>query len=129
MTLPALAALAAPGPLAGLPALVAVPAALLLLAGAGLALLGAVGLVRLRSFYERLHAPTIATSLGMGCTLLSSMLVFSALQERPVLHELVIGGLLLLTTPITLMLLGRAGLYRDRAEGLAVPPAGSGAED
>jgi multicomponent K+:H+ antiporter subunit G len=31
-----------------------------------------------------------------------------------VLHELLIAGFVTVTTPVTLMLLGRAALYRDR---------------
>jgi multicomponent K+:H+ antiporter subunit G len=108
---------------ADLPPWAALPVALLLLLGAGLALIGSVGLVRLRSFYERIHAPTLGTTLGIGCILLASMLFFSVLQTRFVLHELLIAMLMVVTTPVTLMLLARAALYRDRREGSAeVPP-------
>jgi multicomponent K+:H+ antiporter subunit G len=45
------------------------------------------------------------------------------LQSRPVLHELLITAFVTVTTPVTLMLLARAALYRDRTEGKeAVPP-------
>jgi multicomponent K+:H+ antiporter subunit G len=108
---------------ADLPLLVAVPVALLLLIGSGLSLAGSIGLLRLRDFYERLHAPTIATSFGMGCLLLASMLFFSVLQSRLVVHEVLIGILILLTTPVTLMLVGRAALHRDRLEGKGQVPA------
>jgi multicomponent K+:H+ antiporter subunit G len=102
---------------AELPAWAALLAALLLLLGAGLGLVGAIGLLRLGSFYERLHAPTLATTLGIGCVLLASMLVFSLLQGRLVLPGILLGLLMVATTPVTLMLLSRAALYRDRAEG------------
>ena len=46
------------------PVWAAIAAALLLLAGAGLTLLGTIGLVRLPGFYERIHAPTLGTSWG-----------------------------------------------------------------
>jgi multicomponent K+:H+ antiporter subunit G len=40
-----------------------------------------------------------------------------------VLHELLIAVLMVVTTPVTLMLLARAALYRDRQEGCdEVPP-------
>jgi multicomponent K+:H+ antiporter subunit G len=96
---------------------VAVPVALLLLAGAGLVLAGAIGLLSLKSFYERLHAPTLATSFGMAFILLASSIFFSALQSRLAVHEVLIGVLVLVTTPVTLMLVGRAALHRDRLEG------------
>jgi multicomponent K+:H+ antiporter subunit G len=55
--------------------------------------------------------------------LLASMLFFSVLQTRLVLHELLIAVLMVVTTPVTLMLLARAALYRDRSEGCdEVPP-------
>ena len=67
---------------ADLPLWAALPVALLLLLGAALALIGSIGLLRLRSFYERMHAPTLGTTLGIGCVLLASMLFFSVLQTR-----------------------------------------------
>ncbi|MCQ4161572.1 monovalent cation/H(+) antiporter subunit G [Roseomonas sp. GC11] len=109
------------GHLDSLPAWAAWPAAALLLAGAGLTLAGSLGLLRLRGFYERLHAPTLGTSAGMACVLLASMLVFSVLQSRLVIHELLIGLLMLVTTPVTLMLIARAAIHRDRQEGADVP--------
>jgi multicomponent K+:H+ antiporter subunit G len=100
-----------------LPLPVALIVALLLLAGAGLALTGSIGLLRFGSFYERLHAPTIGTSMGVTCVLLASMVYFSVLQTRLVVHEVLIGVLIVVTTPVTLMLLARAALHRDRLEG------------
>jgi len=101
---------------AELPWFAAVPVALLLLAGAGLTLIGSIGLLRLKTFYERLHAPTIGTSYGMACILVASMIFFSVLQTRLVVHEIVIGAFVILTTPVTLMLVARASLHRDRLE-------------
>lgn len=110
-----------------IPLIVALPAALFLVIGSTLALLGCVGLVRLRSFYDRIHAPTLGTSWGTAGIMLASMLLFSWQQDRAVLHELVIGIFVMATTPVTLMLLGRAALHRDRAEKSAeLPPAAAG---
>ncbi len=107
-----------------LPFWAALPVALFLLLGAGLTLTGSLGLLRLGSFYERVHAPTLGTTLGIGCVLIASMLCFSVLQTRPVLHEVLIAVFVTITTPVTLMLLARAALYRDRHEGnRQVPPA------
>ncbi|MCE6951096.1 monovalent cation/H(+) antiporter subunit G [Cereibacter sphaeroides] len=99
-----------------LPLWLAAPVAVLLVLGSTLTLLGTVGLVQLRSFYDRLHAPTLGTSWGTAGIILASMLLFSWGQARPVVHEIVIGAFVMLTTPVTLMLLGRAALHRDRAE-------------
>ncbi len=101
----------------------AILAAALIVLGSTLTLLGTIGLLRLRSFYDRLHAPTLGTSwgtLGLG---LASAILFTSIQGRLVVHELLIALLVTVTTPVTLMLLGRAALHRDRAEGSrAVPP-------
>ena len=106
-----------------LPAWAAVAVALLVLAGALITLVGAIGLLRLRSFYERVHSPTLGTTLGLALVILGSMLCFSVLHTRPVVHELLILVFVTLTTPITLMLLARAALYRDRSMGARdVPP-------
>lgn len=106
-----------------LPIWVAVPVALLVLAGSGLALVGSLGLMRLRGFYDRVHAPAVISTLGISCVLLASMLYFSVLQTRFVLHEILIFAFVVITTPVTLMLLTRAALYRDRRDGSdEVPP-------
>lgn len=100
--------------LATLPLWAAIPAAALLVLGASLTLIGSFGLLRLRTFYERIHAPTLGTSWGTGGIVLASIIVFSVAQGRPVLHELLIGFFVSVTTPVTLMLLGRAALSRDK---------------
>lgn len=106
-----------------LPMWAAILVGLLVLLGAAITLTGTLGLLRLTTFYERVHAPTLGTTLGTGCILVASMLCFSVLQSRPVIHELLIAVFVTVTTPVTLMLLARAALYRDRIEGAAhVPP-------
>ena len=94
----------------------------LVVVGAVITLTGAIGLARLKSFYDRVHAPTLGATLGTGCILVASIVCFSVLQSRPVLHEILIGVFVTLTTPVTLILLVRAALYRDRVEGKDVPP-------
>ena len=108
---------------AEVPLWAAIPVAGLLLAGAGLTLIGSFGLLRLPRFYDRIHAPTLGTSWGTAGIVLASMIYFSVVGGRPVLHELLIGVFVTVTTPVTLMLLGRAAVFRDRTEGRPeVPP-------
>ena len=90
---------------------------LLVLAGALLVFLGSLGLLTLKTFYERVHPPTMGTTLGTGLVLIGSMVFFTVQESRPVLHELLIAAFMTLTTPVTYMLLVRAALYRDRSEG------------
>lgn len=108
-----------------LPTWDAVLTALLVLIGAGLTLAGAIGTLRFGSFYERVHAPTLGTSWGTGAIALASIVFFSALGSRVVVHELLIAFFITVTTPVTLMLLVRAAIYRDRTEGTADVPARS----
>jgi multicomponent K+:H+ antiporter subunit G len=79
-------------------------------------LLGAAGLLRLMNFNQRVHAPTLGTTLGTGCIALASMIYFSAVGSRLVVHELLIVVFVTLTTPISLMVLVRAAVYREASE-------------
>jgi len=99
-----------------LPPWVAVLVGTLVLLGAGFAFTGSLGLLRLRDFYKRVHAPTLGSTLGTFFMVAASVVCFSVLQGRPALHVILIGVFLTLTTPITLMLLVRAALYRHRVE-------------
>lgn len=99
-----------------LPVWVAVIVAALVILGSTLAFLGAVGLVTLRTFYQRLHAPTLGTTMGVASLAAASALLFSFLGGRVVLHEVVIVMLVVVTTPVSLMTLGRAALRRDRSK-------------
>lgn len=110
-------------PAADLPLWLALAVSFLLLTGVALALIGSIGLLRLPGFYDRVHAPALISTLGIGSVLLASMLYFSLLQSRFVLHEVLIAAFVVITTPVTMMLLTRAALYRDRREGSdQVPP-------
>jgi multicomponent K+:H+ antiporter subunit G len=98
-----------------LPPIVLALVALFVLLGAAFALIGSFGLLRLRTFYERVHPPTMGTTFGVGFTLAASMLLFSVLESRPVLHEIIIAVFVIVTTPVTYMLLVRAAVHRDHA--------------
>ena len=103
---------------------------------ATITLIGCLGLVRLKTFYERVHAPTLGTTLGAGCIVLASMVCFSVLETRLVLHEILIAVFVTVTTPVTLMILVRAAMLRDRWERAqrqgapdAAPASGGGSPD
>ena len=108
--------------LSALPDWAALLVAVLVVLGAGLTLVGTIGLVRFDSFYRRVHAPTLGTTLGAGCILIGSMVCFTVLQSRPVVHEILIALFLTVTTPVTLMFLVRAAYTRDRLEGNLADP-------
>jgi multicomponent K+:H+ antiporter subunit G len=100
-----------------LPLWAAIIVGLSVLLGGAITLVGALGLIRMDNFYDRVHPPTLGMTLGTAFILIASITCFSVLQSRPVVHEILIFLLILITTPVTLMLLGRASLYRDRREG------------
>jgi multicomponent K+:H+ antiporter subunit G len=95
-----------------LPPWAAVPAAVLLICGGFFAFIGSLGLLRMKTFYARMHPPTLGTTLGTGCVLLASMLTSSALLQRPVIHELLITVFVLITSPVSAMTLMRAAVSR-----------------
>jgi multicomponent K+:H+ antiporter subunit G len=101
---------------ADLPLWAAIAVAVFLVVGAALALIGAIGFLRLPTFYERIHAPTLGTSWGVGGVMVASMIFFSVTSGRPVIHEILIGIFVTVTTPATFLLLARAALHRDRVE-------------
>ncbi len=84
--------------------------------GAALTLLGTIGLARLKTFYERVHPPTLVLTMGNVSILIASITCFSVLQSRPVVHEVLLLFFVTLTTPVTMMLLARAALFRDRSK-------------
>lgn len=112
--------------LSALPEWAAIVVSLLVLLGAAITLAGTVGLVRFKTFYQRVHAPTLGTSLGAVFVLLGSSIFSSVALGQPVVHEGLVLIFVVVTTPVTLMLLARAALYRDRAEGNRDVPAVDG---
>lgn len=102
-----------------MPAWVAALTAVFLLIGAAATLIGSLGLLRFGTFYERVHAPTLGTTLGTVFVAFASIVYFTVLQSRPVLHEILIIGLGFVTTPVALTVLVGAARFRDTAEELA----------
>ncbi len=99
-----------------LPPWAAVTVALLILFGSAFTLIGALGLLRFKTFYQRVHAPTLGTSFGVAGIGLAHIVCFSALRSNLALGAALIILLVTLTVPVGLMLLVNAALLRDRAE-------------
>jgi multicomponent K+:H+ antiporter subunit G len=95
--------------------------ALLLSVGGLFALVGGVGLLRFKDFYMRLHAPTKATTLGVGGVLLGSLAAHWAQGEWQ-LHELLIALFLFVTAPVSANLLAKAALHLRVPSKAPVPP-------
>lgn len=104
-----------------LPLWVELSVAVLLVLSSLFALIGAIGLLRLKEFFRRMHPPALASTLGAWCVALASIIYFSALKSSPVLHAWLIPILLAITMPVTTLLLARAALFRKRMAGDDVP--------
>ncbi|HDS1681805.1 TPA: Na+/H+ antiporter subunit G [Pseudomonas putida] len=105
-----------------------VTAALLLL-GSLFALIGAIGLLRLQDYFQRMHPPALASTIGAWCVALASIIYFSWLKGGPVLHAWLIPILLSITVPVTTLLLARAALFRKRMSKEDVPEEVSSGRD
>lgn len=84
----------------------------LLIVGAFFLLVGSFGLAKLPDMMRRLHAPTKATTLGIGALLIASMLYFLIVLGLPSFHELLITLFLFITAPVTAHLVSKAHLLR-----------------
>lgn len=97
-----------------LPTWATVIASVLLILGGLCTVIGSLGLARLRNFYQRMHGPSMGSTLGLGCVLLASMLLSSLMRGHPVVHEILITLFMVTTAPITAMLLMRAAVRRPK---------------
>lgn len=95
-----------------LPLWISVPVAILLVISGLLAFTGSLGLLRLPDVFSRIHAPTLGNTLGIFCVLVASILATSILERTTVFHYLLITILLVITSPVTAMLLMRAAIRR-----------------
>ena len=84
---------------------------LLIVFGGAFALVGSIGLVKLPDLLTRLHAPTKATTLGVGGALAASMVFFAAFEDDLSIHEVLITAFLFLTAPISAHFIAKAHLH------------------
>ncbi|RMH93376.1 Na+/H+ antiporter subunit G [Lysobacter pythonis] len=97
----------------------------LLTLGSFFVLAGSLGLFKLSDFYKRLHGPTKASTMGVGCMLLASIGARALSHGGLDLRELMITAFLFITAPVSAMMMARAALAirpKDRPE----PPAADG---
>ncbi|HUP29423.1 MAG TPA: Na+/H+ antiporter subunit G [Usitatibacter sp.] len=109
-----------------LPWLVEAAVAALLLASGVLSIVGAIGLVRLKSYFTRMHAPALASTGGVWCVTAATIVYFSAVEGAILPYAIVVSILLAITAPVTTLLLARTGLFRNRLAGKDVPAAFGG---
>jgi len=97
-----------------LPMWVTLPGTVLLVLGGLTSLVGSLGLLRLRDFFMRMHATSMTTTVSSGAILIASILASTAVMGRPSVHELLITLCVLMSAPITAVVLLQAALHRNR---------------
>ncbi len=100
-----------------LPLWLDIAVSVLVLAGAAIAFLGSLGLLRLKTYFERVHAPAIIATLGCWCIMHATLVYFSAVGDGLALHALLIALFVAVTVPVTNIFLMRAALFRARRTG------------
>jgi multicomponent K+:H+ antiporter subunit G len=96
----------------------------LIVLGGLFALIGSVGMVKLPDLLTRLHAPTKATTLGVGGALTASMVYFAGFEGNLSIHELLITTFLFLTAPISAHFIAKAHLHEHTELRDSLPPPG-----
>jgi multicomponent K+:H+ antiporter subunit G len=110
----------------GLSLWVELPVAVLLVLSGVFTLAAAVGLVRFKTFFQRMHPPALAFSFSAWCVTLANIIYFSAKDGELALHAWLIIIFLSFTVPVTTILLARTELFRRRIAGHGaegIPPS------
>lgn len=105
-----------------IPLWVEVIVATLLVASGIFVVISAIGFLTLRDFFQRMHPPALAYTFGSWSVTLATIVYFSALESRPVLHPWILVIVLSMSVPVTTVLLSRVALFRRRIAGEADTP-------
>ncbi len=93
-----------------------------LLSGAFFALVGSIGLLKLDTPMKRLHAPTKASTLGVGSLLLASM-IHTFAEGNGTLHEVLIMAFLFVTAPISANFISKVNMHCENVDPTPPPPS------
>lgn len=103
-----------------------------LLIGGGFVFVGSFGLLRLNNTMARMHAPSKATTVGVGGVLNASIFYFYFVVDEPYrvfpAQDLLIVFFLFLTAPVSAHFMAKAYLHKHppQESDLPQPPNGSG---
>lgn len=92
--------------------------AALLVLGGSFGLIGSFGLLKLKAPMQRLHAPTKATTIGVGSVLVATMFSYALVGQGFAWQELLVSAFLFLTAPLSAFYLAKTHILRsiDRSE-------------
>ena len=102
--------------------------AVLVVVGSLAALVGSFGLLRLKTFFQRVHTPTLGATVGTWALTLATVWQASFVAGQPYVHALLVAVFIALTAPVTTTLLMRAALFRAQRRGDPDVPPPSGLE-
>lgn len=100
-------------------------AALLVVLGAFFMFVGSLGLAVLPDMMRRLHAPTKASTLGLGSNLLGSMVYSFGVRGEASVHELLILVFIFITAPVSGMMIAKAFILVNRPVRTTLTPTGT----
>ncbi len=102
--------------------LIEIVVTILIIVGSVFLLVGSAGLIKLRELMARLHAPTKATTLGIGTILMASSFNFILAEGRLSVHEILVLAFLFLTAPVTAHFVAKAHIHEYMQDGKGLPP-------
>ncbi len=107
---------------AGVPLWTEAIVSVLLVASGAFAVVSAIGFLRLKEFFQRMHPPALVYTFGTWTVTAANILYFSVLESRPALHPWIVAVMLALTVPVTTVLLARVALFRRRTSKIVDTP-------
>ena len=96
----------------------------LLIIGGIFGLIGSFGLLKLRDTMQRLHAPTKATTVGVGASLIAAALTIVWQTGAASWQGVMVAVFLFLTAPLSGLMLAKAHRHLNHP---VVPPTGTDA--
>lgn len=92
--------------------------AALLVLGGSFGLIGSYGMLKLKVPMQRLHAPTKATTVGVGSVLVAAALSLALVGKGFAWQEILVSAFLFLTAPLSAFYLAKTHILRsiDRKE-------------
>ena len=94
----------------------------LLVIGGSFGLIGSFGLLKLREPMQRLHAPTKATTVGVGASLIAAALTTAWHTGAASWQGVLVAAFLFLTAPLSGLMLAKAQRHLSRPD---LPPTGT----
>lgn len=96
-----------------IPLWIEIIASILIVLSGIVTLIGNIGLVKLKYFRRRIHAPTLGNSLGLWFLMAASILISFVLGDRLFFHEMLVVIFIFMTSPISWTLLMRSYVLRE----------------